>query len=330
MRNLGFLAGVALLAGTLAANAADITLKMGHINQPDSPFGQAAQKFSDLVAEKSGGTIELEVFPASQLGPIDALYENLEAGSVDVMVELLEWYGRWDKRFGVFGLPYLFRDREHVKHFLESDYFQDDMLGVLEDRLDATFFTDRITWDMRLDRTLLCRKPVFVPADLKGQKLRMFQARIPVLSWETLGANVQIIPWGETYTALATGTVDCITARVEAHDAMRQTEIAKYITITKEFYQYFLPVMSNKTIAKITPEQVKIVEEAAYEAGEWFADYTGSSQLRYEDLVRDKDGVSIIEPPLVPWREAISPAYKTFEEEGEIPAGMIERVQSVQ
>ena len=257
------------------------------------------------------------------------MFENLEAGSVDVMVELLEWYGSWDKRFGVFGLPYLFRDREHVKHFLETDYVKKDMLGELEKKLDATFFVDRITWDLRLDRTLLCRKPVFVPADLDGQKLRMFQARIPVLSWETLGANVQIIPWGETYTALATGTVDCITARVEAHDAMRQTEIAKYITITKEYFQFFLPVMSNKAMARLTPEQVATVKEAAYEAGDWFADFTGKSQLKYEDLVRTKDGVTIIEPPLGPWQDKIRPAYATFEKEGEIPAGMIERVLAV-
>ena len=69
------------------------------------------------------------------------------------------------------------------------------------------------------DRTLFSKKPVFTPNDLKGVKLRMFQARVPVLTWQTLGTNTVIIPWGEIYTALATGTVEAVTARVEAHYA---------------------------------------------------------------------------------------------------------------
>ena len=185
-------ASVALMLSAFGISAAEITLKAGHINQPNSPVGLAFEKFAEIVSEKSKGEIEIEVFPASQLGSIDAMFDNLEAGSLDMMIELLEWYGRWDKRFGVFGLPYLFEDRNHLKSFLDTQYFKKDMVGVLEEKLDATFFVDRIEWDMNLDRTLLCKKPIFVPADLEGQKLRMFQSRIPVLSWETLGASVQI------------------------------------------------------------------------------------------------------------------------------------------
>ena len=319
-------ASVALMLSAFGISAAEITLKAGHINQPNSPVGLAFEKFAEIVSEKSKGEIEIEVFPASQLGSIDAMFDNLEAGSLDMMIELLEWYGRWDKRFGVFGLPYLFEDRNHLKSFLDTQYFKKDMVGVLEEKLDATFFVDRIEWDMNLDRTLLCKKPIFVPADLEGQKLRMFQSRIPVLSWETLGASVQILPWAETYTALATGTVDAITARVEAHYNMRQTEVAKYITITKEYFQAYVPIMSNKTKAKLTDAQVALIEESAYEAGEWFSNYTGSVQAEFEELVRVEDGVSIIEPPLAPWQEKMSSAYATFEAEGEIPSGMIDRV----
>ena len=269
------------------------------------------------------------MFPASQLGPIDAMFDDLTAGSLDVMVELLEWYGKWDKRFGVFGLPYLFRDRDHMQAFLATDYFKKDMIGELETKLNARFLVDRITWDQKLDRTLLCKKPVFAPADLAGQKLRMFQSGIPVLSWETLGANIQIIPWGETYTALATGTVDCITARVEAHYAMKQTEVAKYITVTKEYFQVYVPLVSKAALERLSDEQEKVIAEAAYEAGEWFANYTGSMQSDFEDKVRSEHGVTIIEPPLNAWQDKIRPAYATFEKEGEIPAGMIERISAV-
>ena len=314
---------VAAMVAAAPAAAAKITLKGGHINQPQSPLGLGFQKFADLVKEKSKGEIEVKVFPASQLGPIDAQYENLTAGSQDVMIELLEWYGRWDKRFAIFGLPYLWRDRDHMQQFLATDRFRKDMIGAMEKKIGARFLTDRITWNFMLDRTLLCKKPVFKPADLEGLKLRMFQSRIPVLSWETLGAAIQIIPWGETYTALATGTVDCITARVEAHYNMKQTEVAKFITVTKEYYQVYVPLLSQKTVAKLTPAQLAIVEEAAYEAGEWFTQYGIGQMDTYKEKVKNEHGVSIIEPPLKPWQDKIRPAYATFEKEGEIPAGLI-------
>ena len=313
-----------------AGLAAEITLKAGHINQPDSPLGLGFQKFAELVAEKSGGEMEVEIFPASQLGPIDTMFEDLGAGSLDVMIELLEWYGRWDKRFGVFGLPYLFRDRDHMQAFLASDDFKSDMIGALEEKLNAKFMVDKITWDQRLDRTLLCKEPVFEPADLEGMKLRMFQSRIPVLSWETLGADIQIIPWAETYTALATGTVDCITARVEAHHAMRQTEVAKYITITKEYFQVYAPLISQHAVDRLTDQQLAIVQEAALEAGLWFSGYTASVQNEFEERVKNEDGVSIIEPPLGPWQDKIRSAYKTFEDEGEIPTGIVAAISAIQ
>ncbi|MQX37808.1 TRAP transporter substrate-binding protein [Roseospira navarrensis] len=320
--------GIGLMLAQPAA--AETVLKAGHINQPDSPLGLGFQKFAELVEEKSDGEMTIQVFPASQLGPIDAQFENLTAGSQDIMIELLEWYQRWDKRFGIFGLPYIWRDREHMSAFLASDYFQDDMLPAIEERIGATFLADEVTWNFMLDRTLLCKEPVFTPADLEGMKLRMFQARIPVLSWETLGASVQIIPWGEVYTALATGTVDCVTARVEAHYNTKQTEVAKYITETDEFYQVYLPVISNRTLERLSDAQVAILKEAAAEAGHWFTDYTLSQKEAFEERVREEHGVSIINPPLAPWRETMAPAYETFEAEGEIPAGMVERVRSIE
>ena len=63
-------------------------------------------------------------------------------------------------------------------------------------------------WLRASDRGVLSKKPVFVPDDLKGMKMRMFQAEAPIKAWAALGANVQVIPWPDVYTALVTGTVD--------------------------------------------------------------------------------------------------------------------------
>jgi len=322
LRSLYFLAvGLALAVGV----AGQTILKVGSILPPNSPEIQAITFMAEKIKEKSGGSVVLQVFPSSQLGAVDVMLESLQAGQLDMMVELLEWYGSWDKRFGVFGLPYLFRDREHLAKYLATPTFT-GMLADLEKSRNLVFLKEPINWWLMSDRTLLAKKPINTPADLKSVKLRMFQARVPVLSWQTLGANTVIIPWGEVYTALATGTVEAVTARVEAHYQMKQTEVAKFMTVTKEYFQVYIPVMSKKAVDRLTPQQMTVVRDAAREAGEYYAKLSREATRDFQAKVRTEHGVTILEPPLGPWQQAMQPAYKTFEEEGIIPKGMIKQI----
>lgn len=322
---------VLVTALTIAAGAveAKTVLKVGHVLSVGSPLDQGINKWAELVAEKSNGDLELQVFPAGQLGNALDQIENLSAGSQDLMVEHLIFYSNFDKRFGVLNLPYLFASRDHLRKFLTSPRFH-EMLASLEQSRGLAFLgADRPNWMYMTDRTLLARRPVMVPDDLDGVKLRMYEARVPVLSWETLGAKIIILPWGETYTGLATGTVDAITARVEAHYQMKQTEIAKYMTITKEFYQSSIPVISAKTAAKLSAEQMAILEDAAREAGDHFTNVTSALANEFYDKVIEEHGVTVIRVPVGPWQKKIQAAYPTFEKEGIVPAGMIEYVQGL-
>ena len=322
---LGRLVAIAVGLAFAVGAAAQTTLKLGHILPPTSPEHQAFIFFSGKVKEKTGGSVALEVFPSSQLGAVNVMLESLQAGPLVMMVELLEWYGNWDKRFGVFGVPYLFRDREHFAKFLVTPTFR-EMLADLEKQRNLVFLKEQINWSLMSDRTLLAKKAINTPADLKGVKMRMFQARVPVLSWQTLGANTIIIPWGETYTALATGTVEAVTARVEAHYQMKQTEVAKFMTVTKEYFQIYIPVMSRKTVDRLTPQQMAAIRDAARESGEYFTRLSAEAARDFQAKVRSEHGVTILEPPLGPWQNAMQPAYVKFEEEGIIPKGMIRQI----
>ena len=309
----------------VSAVHAQTILKLGHILPPTSPENQAFLFMADKIKEKSNGSVTLQVFPSSQLGAVNVMLESLQAGQLDMMAEPLEFYGNWDKRFGVVGVPYLFRDRDHFAKFLATPTFR-EMLADLEKSRNLVYLKEPINWWFMSDRTLLSKKPINTPADMKGVKLRMFQARVPVLSWQTLGANTVIIPWGETYTALATGTVDAVTARVEAHYQMKQTEVAKYMTVTKEYFQIYIPVMSRKTVDRLTPQQMTAIRDAAREAGDHFTRLSTEAAKEFQGKVRAEHGVTILEPPLGPWQQAMQPAYVKFEEEGIIPKGMIKQI----
>ncbi len=325
---LGGLAALAMLVAAQQVNAQTVTLKLGHILPADSPDHRAFMFMADRVKALTNGEVAIQIFPASQLGAVNVMMEGMQAGSLDMMIELLEFWGNSDKRFGVFGVPYLFRDRTHFVNFLKSPTFK-KMTDELGASRNLVFFGDATEWQFRSDRTLLSKKPVFSPADLKGIKLRMFQARVPVLTWQTLGTNTVIIPWGEVYTALATGTVDAVTARVEAHYATKQTEVAKYMTVTEEYYQAYLPVMSKRTYDKLKPGHVAAIKKAASEAGAEFMRLSAEATATYQAKVKDENGVSIIYPPLAPWKEAVRPIHGKFEEEGIIPKGMLSEIAAI-
>lgn len=324
LRNIaiGAFSALALVLGLSVASAQPVNLRLGHILPPDSPDHKAFMFMAERVKALTNGDVTIQIFPSSQLGAVNVMMESMQGGSLDMMVELLEFWGNADKRFGVFGIPYLFRDRAHFVKFLQSPTFK-SMTDELGASRNLVFFGNPTEWQFRSDRTLLSKKPVFTPDDLKGVKLRMFQARVPVLTWQTLGANTVIIPWGETYAALATGTIEAVTARVEAHYQMKQTEVAKFMTVTEEYYQVYFPVMSKRTYDKLKPEQIAAIKKAASEAGAEFMRLSAEATETYRTRVREEHGVSIIMPPLKPWQDVVRPIHAKLEEEGIVPKGLI-------
>lgn len=315
------------LLGSAAAGAADINLKMGHILATESPTHRAQELLAKRVLENSKGQIDIKIFPAAQLGPINVMLESLQTGSLDMLTDLLEWYGNWDKNFAVFGLPYLFRDRAHLQKYLDSDRFKKS-LKDLGDQRGLVFLSDTVNWHMMSERTLLTKKQINSPADVRGLKLRMFQARVPILSWQTLGANTVVIPWGEVYSALSTGVVEAVTGQIESHFLAKQTEVAKFLTITEEYYQVYMPVMSAKTAAKLTPDQLGIIRAAAKEAGDFWTKATAEAQDEYK-IKAEAQGVRVTRQNVAPWREAIKPAHDKLIEEGVVPKELVEYIRTL-
>ncbi len=120
----------------------------------------------------------------------------------------------------------------------------------------ATDFKDPATaenWIRPWDRGLLTNRPIFTPDDLTGFKIRMYESEIPIKSWQALGANIQVVPWPDVYTALATGVVDGLTGTVVDNYEMKHFENAPYWTDVHEYFQVYMPFMSKITYDSLTP-----------------------------------------------------------------------------
>src|ERR1041384_2721659 len=295
--------GAALLALGLASGPSDaaMIMKAGHILPPTSDQGLAIEYFAKRIKEQTNGEIEIQVFHAGELGKsIPSQLENLVSGAQDLFIDTFDYFKAWDPRFGVVNTPFVFRDREHFKKFLSSDLFN-DMVASLEKRGVVFLGKRSYNWLRVGERGLITRTPIMKPDDLKGYKLRMFQAEAPIKAWAAFGANIQVIPWPDVYTALATGTVDGLTGVLSTSYLVKHTEVARYFTNVSEYYQIVAPIVSKRTWDKLTPEQKKIFEDTAKEAGEEYLKFSAAEVATYDAKAQNDHGATIIIPPKQPW-----------------------------
>ena len=176
MKRLALVLMVALIATALAApaSAAKVVLKLGHIAEPTNPYGRGADHFAKLVAEKSGGEMEVKVFPSSQLGAQKDLIEGLVFGTVDMALVGTAVLGQFQPQISLFDLPFLFKDLPHAYAALDSVGMDlgkalepkgIKLLGYMENGI--RHMTNNV-------------REIKAPADMAGLKIRVMNNKIYV------------------------------------------------------------------------------------------------------------------------------------------------------
>jgi len=299
---------VFLLTGTLMA--AEVTLKLGHIADPQNPYAQGAQKFADLVAEKSGGTIKVEVYPSSQLGNQRDLVEGLTLGTLDLTMTSTAVLGNFHPQIAVFDLPFIFRDREHA--FEALDTVGMEISKDLEEKgMKVLAFYENGVRNMTNNI-----RPIRVPEDMKGLKIRVMEQPIYIAMMKALGANPTPMAFGELFTALQKGVVDGQENPAAHIYTKRFFEVQKYISLTEHTYSAEPLVVSMITWNKLTPEQQTIIQEAAEEACDWQRQLAIDLENGYWDKIRESGKSEIItDVDKEAFREATAPVWKDFEDQ---------------
>ncbi len=326
---LAAMAFVALLVAGPVAGEAAMVLKAGHNQGVNSAQGKALLFFAERINKASNGELEVEVFHDLTLGPVATQLENVVSGAQAFYIDTMDYFKVWDPAFGVINTPFVFRSKEHFLKFLQSDDFA-SIVDNVEQRGIVFLGKGKYNWVRTGDRGLLTEDPIFTPDDLQGYKIRMFQAEMPIKAWTALGADVNVIAWGDVYTALATGLVDGLTTPISGGYLNKLTEQTSYFTNLKEYFQILAPIMSRRIWDQLTPEQQQIVEDAAFEAGELYARLSLEEDLELTRRAQEEHGLTIIIPPLGPWHEKMKPLFAEFESEGLLPAGIVEKAQAIQ
>src|SRR5690348_5235960 len=261
MKIKSVVAALALVAGASfalsAAAQAPIVIKFSHVVATDTPKGRAADRFKDLAEKLTKGRVKVEVYPNSQLYKDKEELEALQLGAVQMLAPSLAKFAPLGvKEFEVFDLPYIFPSKAALYTVTEGPIGK-NLLAKLEPK----GITGLAYWDNGF-KIMSANKPLHMPADFRGLKMRIQSSKVLDAQMRALGANPQVLAFSEVYQALQTGVVDGNENTPSNIYTQKMHEVQKYLTVSDHGYIGYA-VIANKTFWDGLPPDIRKALEGA-------------------------------------------------------------------
>lgn len=298
----------ALLAPTFITQSAWAkakVLKVGHIEAPNSATHQSYLKFQKLVAERTGGSIDVKVFPAGQLGGLRDLFEGIRFGSVEMTSSGPDYISNLVPMVVCASLYYLWHSEDHARKVLtgpNGSIF--DKYLIKQAQLRA------VAWGNLGFRSVFnTKRAIKTPADLAGMKIRVPEAKLHMVPMKALGALPTPIPYAEVYTSLQTNIVDAAEAVPAVVVQQKFNEVSKYYSLTNHLFNPLMVVIGEKFYQSLSAKEKEAVVESAREAwrAEW--DVAAKDNLAAIDKIQ-AGGVPVNAVDMAPFIKIVEPTWK--------------------
>jgi C4-dicarboxylate-binding protein DctP len=241
-----------------------IVLKFSHVTTAESPKGKAADKFKELVEQKTNGQVEVQVFPSSSLYGDKEEMEALQANNVQMIAPSMTKLVGFEPAFQIVDMPFLFASDEAVEQFWDGEWGQ-----KMYSKIEPQGILGLAFWPNGFKNFTNGKKPVSTPADLKGLKFRTQAGKVLEAQFTAVGAGAATIPFGETYTALQQGTVDGQENTFNNIDTQKYAEVQKYLTVSQHGRLDYV-VLTNETFWTGLPDDIRTaITEAMQESTEY-------------------------------------------------------------
>jgi C4-dicarboxylate-binding protein DctP len=309
------MAAIALAAiiSTPAALAADpIVMKFSHVVAENTPKGQMANKFKELVAEKTGGSVVVEVYPNSQLFGDDKVLEAMLLGDVQLAAPALSKFSRYTDVLALYDLPFLFKDLDAVDRFQQSEQGRAMLDAVSKKGLIGLGYLHNGM------KQLSSSKPLRVPEDASGLKFRIMSSEVLEAQFEAVKAAPLKKPFSEVFTLLQTRAIDGQENTWSNIYSKKFFEVQPYITESNHGLLDYMVVTSKEFWLGLPDEQRAQVKEALDEALAFGNQIARDKAVEDKKLIAESGRSEIIE--LTPaerdqWVDAMKPVWKKFEKE---------------
>lgn len=222
------IAAVLLSAVTFQVQAAEYTAKIGHLESTQQSRHVHLMKVAELVKERTGGAVEFQIFPQSQLGNQRQMTEGVQLGTLEGTVSPAAFLGGFNQVVSILDIPYLLpADREAAQKLREGEFGQ----KLLESFSDKGVVAITLWPNGRKNFT--SNEPLADVTAFSGQKFRVMDSKILLEQFKALGASAIALPFGELYTSLQTGVVDGQENPLDTIQRMKYYEVQKYLVISE-------------------------------------------------------------------------------------------------
>jgi len=288
-----------------------ILIKFPHVTAPATPKGQAADRFKQLVDERMGGRVTVEVYPSGQLMSDDDSLDALAFGEVQMIAVSLSKLDRLTHKFQIFDLPFLFPDLATVERFQASPEGNSLLGSMAEKGLRGVAF-----WHNGM-KQFGGPVPMHSPEDARGLKFRIMESDVLQAQVLQIGGNPQKMAFGEVYQALQTGAVDAQENTWSNMYSSKFYEVQQYLTETNHGYLGYL-VAVNPQFWDSLPQDVRVeLETIIREVAGWANEQASAINLAGKQKITDSgvsEVVSLSADELIEWQGAMRPVWEKFEE----------------
>ncbi len=305
LKSAGTGAALAALGMPTVLRAQTKTLRAAHVEATASATHEGHLAFANAVREKTGGSVEIAVFPAGQLGGARDIYEGIRLGSIDITSTGVDFTITYAPVMLLAGIYYAFENDEHVDRVFA---------GPVTERLSQALMSGAgmriLAWgDLGWRQIFSSKRGIDSVSDFRGMKIRVPDTKIHIVPLSTLGAAPTPVAYAEVYSALQTGIVDGAEGFPAAILEQRFNEVSSHYSLTNHLYSAAHLVIGDAAFGRLQPNEQRALEEAALEA--FAMQRTVSRERNAASLAEMLKSTShtIHKPDLAEIRTAVEPAW---------------------
>lgn len=299
---------IGIIAGSCTEEEQTV-IKLGHGLDVSHPVHRAMADMADRVATASDGQMRIDIYPNEQLGSQRQCLELLQIGSLDMTKVSSSVMESFSPQYKVFGLPYVFDDDAHRFAVMEGP------IGRQILRSSESAWLRGVTYYDAGWRSFYTReRPIRRPEDLEGLKIRTQESPVAIEMVNQLGGSASPISFGELYTALQQGVVDGAENNAPSFYTTRHYELSDYYSLDRHTAPPDVLLASSHLWDRLTPQERKWLQEAA-DASAQYQKTLWEEATREAMQAVEEAGVTIIEPEIDPFREAVQPLYDQYRRE---------------
>ena len=295
--------------GPLAAAEYKVTMKLASTQNMDHPYMVGAQKFADLIKERSKGRITIKLYPSNQLGKGEReMTEGIQQGAIDLLVTSTGPLGGFSPSINILDFPFLFRDFKHVDLVLDGAIGQKLLKDFEKADIKALAF-----WENGFRHLTNSKGPVRKVEDGKGLKIRTMENKVHLAAWKAAGLNPTPMAWGEVFTALQQKVIDGQENPIAVFYSSKLWDAGqKHFSLTEHVYSPSPFLMSKKTFDAMPKADQQLFLKTALEVAKFQRKLNrDAEETKLKEMA--KSGVTVTRNvDKASFKKAMAPIYSEF------------------